>query len=200
MVMALYTLSDSNIDALVRCPHLVMRVIAPDDPDAWKYAEADARRQRGLLGFLGFRKKPQNSNEDLVLTEGEGEDTDLDKAWHGIHYLLTGTAEGGEHPLNFLVAGGQPVGEVEVGYGPARVLTSAETSEINRTLAKLSDDELRNRFDPVEMKELEIYPDIWDRDSQQDDTLGYLIEHLGVLRSFLAETARRKLGLVLALV
>jgi hypothetical protein len=32
----------------------------------------------------------------LVLSEGEGDVVDLDKTWHGIHYLLTGTAWEGD--------------------------------------------------------------------------------------------------------
>ncbi|MBV9599873.1 MAG: DUF1877 family protein, partial [Chloroflexi bacterium] len=52
------------------------------------------------------------------------ERVDLHKAWHAIHFVLTGSRLGGEAPLNFLVAEGTPVGEVDVGYGPARVFTS----------------------------------------------------------------------------
>lgn len=51
---------------------------------------------------------------------------DVDKAWHGIHFLLCGNTWEGEHPLNFVVCGGQYVGDVDVGYGPARVYMSAE--------------------------------------------------------------------------
>ncbi len=62
--------------------------------------------------------------EDDSLDEDDHEaEADLDKAWHGIHYLLTGTAWKGEPPLCYLVRGGQTIGDVEVGYGPARVST-----------------------------------------------------------------------------
>src|SRR5690242_18007628 len=46
----------------------------------------------------------------------------LDKAWQGIHYLLTGTAWGGEPPWNTLLAGGTelPGAGEEWGYGPPR--------------------------------------------------------------------------------
>jgi hypothetical protein len=39
---------------------------------------------------------------------------DLDEAWHGIHFLLTGTAVEGQAPLDFLERGGRAGGE-----GPA---------------------------------------------------------------------------------
>jgi hypothetical protein len=42
-------------------------------------------------------------------SEEEGEDPggslDIDKAWHGLHFLLTGTAWEGTSPLDFIVAG-----------------------------------------------------------------------------------------------
>jgi hypothetical protein len=41
---------------------------------------------------------------------------DGDKAWHGIHFLLTGTAGEGTPPLDFIVRGGQEVGDIDVGY------------------------------------------------------------------------------------
>lgn len=50
-----------------------------------------------------------------LLDEPSSEEVDIDKAWHGLHYLLTGTAWEGAPPLNFLAAGGREVGEVESG-------------------------------------------------------------------------------------
>jgi hypothetical protein len=32
----------------------------------------------------------------------------LEKSWHGLHYLLTGSARGGKEPLCFLDQGGRP--------------------------------------------------------------------------------------------
>src|SRR5690242_14594616 len=63
--------------------------------------------------------------------------TDLDKAWHGIHWLLTGSSEGGEEPLCFLLAGGEQVGDVDVGYGPARALTSSQVALWDAALSQI---------------------------------------------------------------
>src|SRR5579859_3147894 len=64
----------------------------------------------------------------------------LDKAWHAIHFMLTGSRLGGEEPLNFLVSEGTPVGEVDVGFGPARVLTSQQVRQLAAALAPLEPD------------------------------------------------------------
>jgi hypothetical protein len=113
--------------------------------------------------------------------------------------LLTGTAWEGAAPLNFLLSGGRAVGNLDVGYGPARVPTSAETRAAQEALARLGDDALRARFNAADMIAKEIYPEIWDRAPEEDDTLGYLLEYAGILKGFLAQAVDRKHGLVVYL-
>jgi hypothetical protein len=60
--------------------------------------------------------------------EEERTSTDLDKAWHGIHWLLTGTADSGSEPLCYLLAGGTQIGDIDVGYGPARSFSAEEVA------------------------------------------------------------------------
>src|SRR5438874_10953823 len=71
----------------------------------------------------------------------------LDKAWHAIHFVLTGSRLGGDAPLNFLVSEGTPVGEVDVGYGPARVLTSQQVRALANALAAVAPEEVAQRVD-----------------------------------------------------
>ena len=68
---------------------------------------------------------------------------DVDKAWHAIHFLLCGQPWESKPPLNFIVSGGTPVGDVDVGYGPARVFSSSELSEIVGALESISAAELK---------------------------------------------------------
>jgi Domain of unknown function (DUF1877) len=124
------------------------------------------------------------------------EEDDLDKAWHGIHFLLTGSAWGGDPPLNFLVAGGRQIGDVDVGYGPARGFTSADVTEISRALAQITSDDLKDRFDGKRMMKAEIYPEIWDSDPAEDDTLGYLVEYFEDLKTFVERAKASSSGLI----
>jgi Domain of unknown function (DUF1877) len=126
----------------------------------------------------------------------------LDKAWHGIHYLLTGTAWEGEAPWNTLLAGGTevPDSDEEWGYGPPRCVSAADTARFAQALAATTDDELAARFDPGDMGAKGIYPEIWDRPPSEDDTLGYLMEYVAVLRKFVADVTARNKGLLIALV
>ena len=47
---------------------------------------------------------------------------DVDKAWHAVHFTLTGDAWNVDGALGQIVLGGEPFGE-EIGYCPARWLT-----------------------------------------------------------------------------
>src|SRR6187402_1279312 len=83
---------------------------------------------------------------------------DLDKAWHCLHYLLTGSAWDGEEPLNFLVKGGTPLGEEDVGHGPARVFRPLEVAAIADALAPLEAASLVPRLVGQKLDQLGIYP------------------------------------------
>jgi hypothetical protein len=118
---------------------------------------------------------------------------DVDKAWHGIHWLLSGSAWEGDWPLGFIVTGGTAIGDEDVGYGPARALRSAEVLELNTALAKVSRDELKERFDPEELTKAEIYPQIWD---EGDEALDYLLGGFDDLKKYVAEAAAKKMGML----
>lgn len=137
------------------------------------------------------------ANEELVEEflfpdDGESEpenSIDIDKAWHGIHFLLTGEAEGGAEPLSLAVTGGEEFGP-DLGYGPPSFLSSAEVKAIAEALKPLGRSELAARFDPQEMERKEIYPEvIWTRDG--DDALDYVLENYEVLRDMYLEAAAR---------
>jgi hypothetical protein len=118
----------------------------------------------------------------------------LDRAWHAIHYSLTGSRLGGEEPLNFLVAEGTPVGDVDVGYGPARVLSSVEVRALADALAQISPEDLAHRVDLARFDEEDIYPGNWQRDGIGPD---YVVGNYREMRNLIVRTADRGLGLVL---
>ncbi len=118
---------------------------------------------------------------------------DVDKAWHGIHYLLTGKVDEGAEPLSWAVLGGEEIGE-EIGYGPARFL---EPEQVHSIAAWLPDDIVfKSRFDPQAMEKAKIYPEvIWVRDG--DDALDYLVENYRELVAFYRSAAERGDGAIL---
>jgi hypothetical protein len=117
---------------------------------------------------------------------------DIGEAWHGLQYLLTGTAWEGKAPLDFLVRGGEDVGNIPSDEGTARVLSPDEVKKLSGALNALSEDALRKRFDPEEMQEQDIYPGTWDEPTDDDvnpeeELLSYFVE----LRKFVASVSKR---------
>src|ERR1700733_10559446 len=105
--------------------------------------------------------------EDEATQVGSDVLLDVDKAWHGIHFLLNGEAWEGTPPLDFIV-GGQAIGDIDVGYGPARGFSADEVAAIAAALHPITAETLRARFDPAAMMAADIYPTIWDRKPEDD--------------------------------
>jgi Domain of unknown function (DUF1877) len=180
LVMGLITVRDATIERILADPPLVWKILAPDDPEP--YQEARAAYGAGAA-------------DHVELVEGEGEHLHLDKAWHGIHYLLTGTAWEGAAPLNLLLCGDE-VGDIDVGYGQPRAVSAGTVAQAGQVLAALSDAAIRARFDPAAMMRADIYPGIWDRPPSQDDSLGYLMSYVAQLRVYLARAAADGMGVI----
>ncbi len=137
-------------------------------------------------------EEPDRIEEYLYPDDGESEPPnyiDLDKAWHGIHYLLTGLSEGGPEPRSLAVFGGEEFGP-EVGYGPARFLDADQVRRVAGVLSGLSPDALAQRFNAKDMEAKQIYPDvIWVRDGQV--ALDYALENYQQLQAFYRDAAAR---------
>ena len=192
MCMGLCALGDDDIARLLRDPPLVWTVLAPDEPDV--YLEASGLRRSWWSRLLGLRGGASALPAPIGAPLAEA---DIDKAWHGIHYLLTGSAWGGEPPLDFLVNGGVAVGDVDVGYGPARVIPSTGVQAIHAALSTLGAGDLRARFDREAMGRLEIYPDIWAGDEGEDGAINYCLHHFATLQDFISEAAARRMGILI---
>ncbi len=103
----------------------------------------------------------------------------LDKAWHGLHFLLCGDAWGAVGVLGEALMGGASIGE-DGGYGPARYLDPQRAAAVHAALSAVDVDELREGFDPEAFQAAEVYPQIWDEEDAVDYPLGYLEAVRGV--------------------
>jgi hypothetical protein len=113
---------------------------------------------------------------------------DVDKAWHGIHYLLAGDTSGGEPPLSNVVLGGTEIGD-DVGYGPARYLTADEVQAAADALKDITPESFRTRYVAAELSTNGIYPEIWD--DAADDAVGYLTTWYETLRDYYIDAATK---------
>ena len=196
MVCAYQAVSDDNLDRILAKPPLIWRLIAPDDPEIYVQTISEAAKS----GFLQRAFKRTRTDEavsvpDLNLVDGEQVDGDLDKSWHGIHFCLNGTAYEAPAPMDFITMGGQSVGDIDVGYGPARAFRANAVRELSSVLDPIGVDQLRRNYDPGKMAELDIYPDIWERDGEEG--FEYIAEYYESLKQFIAHCVQHSLGMVL---
>jgi hypothetical protein len=100
---------------------------------------------------------------------------ELDKAWAGIHFLLTGNAwPVSPGPFSWAIFGDHEIGE-DNGYGPARYLTPEQVKSIADALEDISEEKLKQGFNPGEMDK-DVYPmGIWAKEGPEG--LSYLIEY-----------------------
>jgi|SRR5579864_5766069 len=118
----------------------------------------------------------------------------LNKAWHAIHFVLNGSRLGGDAPLNFLVDRGTPVGDVDVGYGPARVLTSDQVRELALALSGIGPELVADRVDLERFDQEAIYPGNWRRNGFDAE---YVAARYRDMRELIASAAERGHGLIL---
>lgn len=119
----------------------------------------------------------------------------LEKAWHGVHYLLYGRSEPDVGPRG-AIFGGTEIGGDDFGYGPARYFLPAEVSEIAGELTGAHvEDELRERYEPAELTARHIYPGGWEPDDR-----AWLLDSYRELRDFFGEAAGRGSAVLTCLV
>ncbi len=182
--LILMSVSDKNIDAVLNNPPSIWHFIAPGEDI---YSEEQMKE-----GLVSSFVKPE-----FEYDKGEAKEDDLDKAWHGIHFLLTGSASAGEVPLDFLLAGTR-VGDINVGYGPAKVFRSHEVAVINEALSKITKEEFESRYDSKKMTRQYIYPhEIWDPYGEEEKALAYISEYFDRLKLFISETASNNMGMIM---
>jgi hypothetical protein len=193
MCLALHSVSDANIKKILGRPELIWRLIASDDPEIYE----ETIKEKNRVGFFSklFGKKATTETEipNLSFVEGENVDDDLDKSWQGIHYCMNKTAYEAEPPMDFITVGGDVAGDIDVGYGPARLFNSETVKEIHSRLSSITEADVSANYDPEDMDKLDIYPNIWRRDGNEG--LEYITEYFVNLKSFVANCASNNLGM-----
>lgn len=190
-----------EVDGLLNDPESLPRFLEDVEGPSLPVREV---RPKGLLGFL-LRLVPITITE--VVPESERGDAppraprdperslNIERAWHGLHFLFTGTSDGGEEPACYFVHGGEAIDDE--GYG--RALRPAEVQGFASFLASLTPDELRRRYDPARMTTLEIDPDsIWDDGPDDGESpREWLIDCFNDVKAFTTRAAAAGDGMII---
>lgn len=135
------------------------------------------------------------SSPDDVWDVFDSEDAlDVDKAWHAIHFTLTGDAWGGDWPEVAAVLGGEPLGP-EGGYGPARVLTPEQVEAVSAALQAVLPSDLEQRLDFTAMGASGVYPAF----VGGPEDVAYITTHYAALRRYFDEAESAGDAMLLAI-
>jgi hypothetical protein len=140
------------------------------------------------LGLRAPSQPPASGGGDAgggaAQPSGKGADITLEKAWHGVHYLLCGKAVPGADLASQAIMGGTDVGE-DLGYGPARYFEPNKVAAIALELSRPSlEAEMMARWDPDQMTQLGIYPAVFEPDDEE-----WLMDEFRKLRRFYVEAS-----------
>lgn len=144
----------------------------------------------------GARSEPETVDEAGGNPAGSVPSLSLEKAWHGLHYLMSGSAAEGEEPWNFLLLGGEPLGD-DTGYGPPRYFDPDSVRRLNLVLRNLSDEQLWSRFDADTMENEGVYPGIWDE--EEADLKEEYLEYFHELKDFMQKLNEHQKGMIIAM-
>jgi hypothetical protein len=150
----------------------------------------DIDRMRATPDQLGdFVYGDGEPNSDLV---------DFDKAWHALHYLLTGSADATKSPLSLLLGDWETFGQDENGFGGGWIAPPKALQAFNAALSRITDVDLRARYDPAAMHAEDVYlSDVFV--DEGPEALDYLLQSLPELRRFAARCADTNAGAIIVL-
>ncbi|WP_214835239.1 MULTISPECIES: YfbM family protein [Exiguobacterium] len=134
-------------------------------------------------------QEPDDFEEFL---EDEARQTDIDKAWHGLYFLLTGETDLDEidrHSLGKVVFGGDVLDE-ETGIA---YLTPSEVADLSSRLQYIEVESLEARYDVTTMNAHQLYPfeNEWGVEEKQ-----YLLEQFDELKRVFKQAADESEALV----
>lgn len=139
---------------------------------------------------LGQRRQPAGQQRETL---------SLEKAWHGVHYVLAGSAEPGATLQSQAVLGGVELGqdpEGFSGYGAARYFRADQVRALSQELSRPEVESVAaSRFDSAKMSQLQIYPG-WSGEQDKE----WVMDAFRRLRDFYASAAANGRAVVTSLV
>ena len=177
--------SDAELALLQGKPKLIGQFLY-EDPDTYEQPETLGSRIGKFFG--GAAASPD-------ITFAPREEIDLDKAWHVLHFLLTGSNTDEPHPLNLIGHDWPPLANVNNGLGPPMAVSSAALREFHAAFDRVSDDEIMQRWDADQIREADLYiGDVLADEGEEGQE--YVLEYLVRFRKFVTDCVQGADGTV----
>jgi hypothetical protein len=167
-------------------------MINPQALRSWQTAHQLVQSSGGPAQVTG-RPSAAGSRKGAV---GRGTVLNIGKAWHILHYLYTGQPWGGQLPAATLLAGGRDVGE-DLGYGPGRTVSVAETAAFAQFLSGLTLTMLHARIDMRAMMLDNVYCVDEDGLARRSEVAAEVAHHAPRLAQHVRAAAERQQGLLI---
>jgi hypothetical protein len=199
LTCTLYRATKEEIDGLIADPATVRSFIDAEEAGG---PPVKTVRPKGLLGLIlrlfpititEVSSEPFEAEPATIMDRERS--IDIEKGWHGLHFLFTGTADGGEEPACYLLRGGEDLDD----EGQIRALRPGQVRQFAEYLSTLTPAGLTQGYDPERMKQLDIYPGrIWVRSaSAEESPLAWLLECYSELHDFMSRAAAANDGVVI---
>ncbi len=130
---------------------------------------------------------------DILIQNFGIEVLSLDKAWQGIHFLLTDSPWGMEGILAKAILAGNEIGK-DIGNGPARYLEADEVWEIAENLKKVNKSNLEKKYDEEKFEDANIYG--FDPENASD-MIWYFLEYYEDMYDYYIEAALEGNGMLI---
>lgn len=130
-----------------------------------------------------------NSTLPSVPDRMEGDETDLDKAWHIVHYLLNGDPGRGDGPLAIIGDDLHPLADIDLGLGRPNIISPDAVKAFAAAAGDMSEADFLERYVPDEMPLDELYMGDVVARGDVDDIREYALENFHVLRNFVQQAA-----------
>jgi hypothetical protein len=118
----------------------------------------------------------------------------LDKTWHAIHYLLTGSIEETEGVLASAIFGGRVLGDEE---SQARLLMPDEVADLSHALIAIPPEELLRRYNADELNDAGVYFNSWSASNEDTD---YVRDYYRSMIEFYRTAARDSKAVIILII
>ncbi len=169
-----------NIEILRNRPKAVAEFLYPEDD---VYEEPKPGFFAGLFG-----SKPKIDTAPVPPRQ-DGDEADLDKAWHIIHYLLCGDTGRGDGPLALIGDDLHPLADLDLGLGRPNVISADRVRAFADAVSSMSEDQFLARYVPEQMPLDELYMGNVIERGDVDDIREYAVENFSGLRDFAKQAA-----------
>ena len=141
---------------------------------------------------ITVQKLKEGADAEFIFAEENDENMlCIDKAWHAIHFTLTGEEWeiSEDNPLSQVVLGGEPVNDEDMGYGPMRLIPKELVSQIADALEEVDEADFRSKFNLKDMVQNQIYPVM--NDDNEEQFFEYVWELFAELKKFYKDASEK---------